>query len=622
MVFIVTVWLGATLTFFLPRISGEDPFEYEFEKLIENSTTENPQATNFIREFSAHHAIGEPLWNQYVTYLVNAVTLDFGPSIYGGQTIQEKLTDRIQWTIARLVLSFMIAILMGFLLKGIKRKNLRPFRSSISSVALASLAITAIFLVYEALRVVLYVAFGYGPHFGVADPGIEDYSWTNPAFIWSFVEYSIIPAFSVGSVIAVGWTYGMWRTETAPKPEWRSMHKNARGWGYAVNGAKTVLRDLSVRQSNHFIFAFGLLILGLLMLETPTNYPGVGFALRDAFSDKDYWLIQYLLFAMAYMIATCMLVLGIVRAVMLRWDDNEGDAGTVDRIEVSGGNQAASSVSNDLFKRQLVLLWDWLRQHRIIASVLVISVVLATLFDSESLFPTSRDLLFLRKFELSGPIHEMLLGSILIGGGAAALGVFIANALTLATVKAPKAFEGAVLTVTSSMLAMPAVLMAMLAVLPAAHASYVSNAQLVVLIAMFVWIEPFRAIRARALELRDSGRITLTWKTLTDLTTNSRKDISAGLGIFVMARFVETLLVATCIEIMFTTLRINAAWFIVTPNADTLGRGIASNFSGGPMYSGDAHMVVAPVIITSLLLWGLASLSTRLDALASAWLRQ
>ena len=74
-----TLFIVVTISFFLMRFAPGGPFN--LERPLPPQTMANLMAT---------YHLDQPLWNQYLTYISNAVTGDFGPSyIYKDNTVAE-----------------------------------------------------------------------------------------------------------------------------------------------------------------------------------------------------------------------------------------------------------------------------------------------------------------------------------------------------------------------------------------------------------------------------------------------------------------------------------------------------------------------------------------------------
>ena len=120
-VFLLIVWLAATLNFFLPKLSGQDPVR---EKLLQQAQLGgyvHAGIEAMTREYEQRFGLDKPLWRQYLTYLGNVSRFDFNYSIANyPRTVGELIAESAPWTIGLLVtttlLSFAIGTLLGALL--------------------------------------------------------------------------------------------------------------------------------------------------------------------------------------------------------------------------------------------------------------------------------------------------------------------------------------------------------------------------------------------------------------------------------------------------------------------------------------------------------------------------
>ena len=103
--FVVVIWAAATLNFFLPRISRQDPI-----RSAAACSRRPPAATcqtgmeEMVEDYSERFGLDDPLWQQYSAYLGDVARLDFGYSIANyPATVIGIMGDAIPWTIGLLL---------------------------------------------------------------------------------------------------------------------------------------------------------------------------------------------------------------------------------------------------------------------------------------------------------------------------------------------------------------------------------------------------------------------------------------------------------------------------------------------------------------------------------------
>jgi oligopeptide transport system permease protein len=101
-----TLFVVVTLSFFLMRFAPGGPFN--LERPLPPATMENLMR--------AYH-LDQPLWNQYLQYLKNAVTGDFGPSyIYKDNTIAELIGKGLPYSITLGSYALLLALFGGVII--------------------------------------------------------------------------------------------------------------------------------------------------------------------------------------------------------------------------------------------------------------------------------------------------------------------------------------------------------------------------------------------------------------------------------------------------------------------------------------------------------------------------
>ena len=100
-----TLFIVVTISFFLMRFAPGGPFN--LERPLPPQTMANLMAT---------YHLDQPLWNQYLTYINNAVTGDFGPSyIYKDNTVAELIGKGLPYSMELGFYALLLALVGGVL---------------------------------------------------------------------------------------------------------------------------------------------------------------------------------------------------------------------------------------------------------------------------------------------------------------------------------------------------------------------------------------------------------------------------------------------------------------------------------------------------------------------------
>src|SRR5580765_4819528 len=118
--FIVVVWVAATINFILPRLSGGNA--------IRNQLTQQAAAGGYVQgnidamvaEFDKEFGLDRPLWQQYLSYMADIAHLEFGFSMANyPMRLSTLMANALPWTLALLGISTAIAFGGGMLLGGV-----------------------------------------------------------------------------------------------------------------------------------------------------------------------------------------------------------------------------------------------------------------------------------------------------------------------------------------------------------------------------------------------------------------------------------------------------------------------------------------------------------------------
>lgn len=120
-VFVLIVWLAATLNFFLPRLSGQDPVRVKLLQQAQLGGYVQTGIEAMVKEYEQRFGLDKPLWRQYLSYLRDVARLDFNYSIANyPRKVNEIIAEAIPWTVVLLgtttLLSFSIGTFLGALL--------------------------------------------------------------------------------------------------------------------------------------------------------------------------------------------------------------------------------------------------------------------------------------------------------------------------------------------------------------------------------------------------------------------------------------------------------------------------------------------------------------------------
>jgi peptide/nickel transport system permease protein len=111
--FLLTVWLGATLIFFIPRLAPGDPVASMVSRMAAQSgRVEN--SAEIIAAWREKFGLDAPLHIQYFNYLGNMATFNLGYSLaYFPAEVEHLAARSMPWTLGLLSLATLMSFILG-----------------------------------------------------------------------------------------------------------------------------------------------------------------------------------------------------------------------------------------------------------------------------------------------------------------------------------------------------------------------------------------------------------------------------------------------------------------------------------------------------------------------------
>ncbi len=118
--FLLTIWLGTTIIFIIPRLAPGDPVAAMVSRMI-NQSGYIENSAQLIESWRKKFGLDDPMYIQYLRYLWNMIRFDMGYSLSQfPQPVVATLRRGLPWTIGLLsvatLLSFFFGNLIGALL--------------------------------------------------------------------------------------------------------------------------------------------------------------------------------------------------------------------------------------------------------------------------------------------------------------------------------------------------------------------------------------------------------------------------------------------------------------------------------------------------------------------------
>lgn len=309
----LVIWTAASINFILPRLSGRDPIKEQMLMQIASQGRKQADAEAMIAKYTQLFGLDKPLWQQYLTYMVNVLRLDFGYSINNyPRTVNEIIVNRGRMTLPFIAVAITIAFIIGIFLGAFLGWNKTPkWLSNILVPPMLVFSSVPQFLV--ALVLIYFIAFRarWLPQ-GQAYSTTMTEDWTNITFILDYAKHAILPILTIVIVEASGWALGMRAMMVTVEGEDYATFAEAKGLKTKRIFTRYLMRNAILPPFTSLGLRMGFIITGAAVAETYFNYNGLGATLGAAITQFDYFLLYGIVIIMVMSIAVVTFVLDII----------------------------------------------------------------------------------------------------------------------------------------------------------------------------------------------------------------------------------------------------------------------------------------------------------------------
>jgi len=275
----------AVLIFFLMRVVPGDIVELRFA-----GESAFAQKENLDKE-RARLGLDRPLWEQFVTWMLGIVRLDFGTSMWTGSPIIEEIQLRAALSFQLAVMATIIAVVLAIplgVVAALKQDTWVDYCVRIFSIA--GLA-TPSFWLGIVFILMLLIVFKWLP------PMVYTPFWVNP---WQNMLQLIWPA------LAVGYRYSAVATRMTRSAMLEVLREDyirtarAKGLWQKLILSRHALKNAMLPVLAVVALEFAFLMGGLVVTEQVFNLNGLGMLFVESVARRDYTLTQALVMLVAF----------------------------------------------------------------------------------------------------------------------------------------------------------------------------------------------------------------------------------------------------------------------------------------------------------------------------------
>jgi peptide/nickel transport system permease protein len=286
-----TLFILSILIFGLQQLMPGDP-----ALILAGEERGDPQVLAQIR---AELRLDRPIYEQYLYWIGNVLTGDFGFSWRIKMPVSQLILDKLPVTAQLAAMSFIIAVLIGVpagIISAVKRDQ--PADWAANAVALFGISTPNFWL---GIMMILFfsVELGWLPPSGYV-PLTEDF--------WQSIATTIMPAFVLGTGVAsVLMRHTRAAMLTALSQDYVRTAR-AKGLRERVVVWKHALRNALIPVVTLGAIEFGRLLAGAVLTEQVFTIPGFGKLIVDAVFNRDYPVVQGVVLATALIFVLLSLV--------------------------------------------------------------------------------------------------------------------------------------------------------------------------------------------------------------------------------------------------------------------------------------------------------------------------
>lgn len=310
--FLVVVFVGITIVFFVPRLTPVDPVQQVISQITSQGAFMDPASVDALRKsLTEMYGLEGGMFQQYFAFWGRLLRGDFGPSLFQFPTpVIDLIMNSLPWTVGLLITTTVIAWIIGNILGALAGY----FKNKVWAKTLDNIAMVVRPMPYYIFALLLLILFAYlipiFPSAGGYSVGRQiGFNWP---FISDLIIHSFLPAMSLVILGTAANFMTMKLIVSNIVAEDYVMYAKAGGLKESKIAFKYVFRNGLLPQITGLALSLGQIFGGALITEIVFSYPGIGTLLYGAINSGDYNLIMGIVSLSVIGIAGATLIIDLI----------------------------------------------------------------------------------------------------------------------------------------------------------------------------------------------------------------------------------------------------------------------------------------------------------------------
>lgn len=309
---LIVIWAAATIVFFIPRLSRQNPVRQRLGELAASGGFSSADIDAMVASYNEKFGLTKPLVDQYIDYIGSLARGDLGVSLYKyPRTVWQLIMDSIPWTLALLLVTTILAFVIGNLLGAIAAWPRSP--QWLRTIATPFVLLQGIPPVLMGVLLLFFIAFRLklAPLGNAYSTGVVP-NWTSPEFLLDVLAHQFLPALALILGSVGGWVLSMRGMGVTIQGEDYVTFAEHKGLSGTSIFRDYYLRNAMLPQVTGLALALTTVVTSGIVIEQVFALPGIGNTLYQAIRANDFLVIYGIVLFITIAVATLMVLVELI----------------------------------------------------------------------------------------------------------------------------------------------------------------------------------------------------------------------------------------------------------------------------------------------------------------------